>query len=129
MTSTFVGQPDLADRAALIAQALAHPVRLQILEILGKEGAYFMHVAHLLNRPQANISQHLTILREAGLVETEREGMTVFYRLSSAGLTVLLDTLCTMAERTELEGEFPQRWGRHRGRRGRSGCHCPRCQP
>lgn len=129
MSSSFVDRPDLADRAALIAQALAHPVRLQILEILGKGEAYFMHIANLLNRPQANLSQHLIILREAGLVQAEREGMTVLYRLSPPGLTTLLDALRAQTERTDFEAVLPQNWGRHRGRRGPGGCHCPRCQP
>ena len=128
MTFPYVDQPDLADRAALLAQALGHPVRLQILEILGKDGAYFMHIANMLGRPQANLSQHLSILREVGLVHAEREGMTVFYRLSPSGLAVLLDALRTLAEQAKPEAEFPQHWGRHRGRHRRGGCRCPRCQ-
>jgi ArsR family transcriptional regulator len=129
MTSSFLNRPEVADRAALIAQALAHPIRLQILEILGRDGAYFMHIANMLGRPQANLSQHLMVLREAGLVQAEREGMTVFYRLSASGLMSLLDSLYGIGDRAALEVEFPQHWERHRGRRGRGSCHCPRCQP
>jgi ArsR family transcriptional regulator len=119
MNGVFLENPDLADRAALIAQALAHPVRLQILEIIGEQGAYFMHIASLLARPQANLSQHLSLLREAGLVDAQR--------LTVPGVLPLLEALRTVAERGAPQLDLPERWGRHRGRR-EGLCRCPRCQ-
>lgn len=128
MVSPILEQADLAERAALIAQALAHPVRLQILEVIGRDGAYFMHIENSLNRPQANISQHLMVLREAGLVQAEREGMTVFYRVTDHDLLDLIANLGELAERSELVGDIPQHWRCRRGRLYRQECHCPRCQ-
>lgn len=129
MVSPILERADLADRAALIAQALAHPVRLQILEVIGQDGAYFMHIENSLDRPQANLSQHLMVLREAGLVLAEREGMTVFYRLTDHSLLGLLESLQKLAEHSEMASDIPQNWRCRRGRLNRQECHCPRCHP
>ncbi len=117
-----------ADAAAIIAQALAHPVRIQILELLRREGAYVMHLTTMLGRPQANISQHLATLREAGLVTDEREGMTVIYRVRDPRVFDLVDRLKVLSPGTRVSREsrieemtLPRRSGRGRG------CHCPRC--
>lgn len=113
---------------AEVAQALAHPVRLQILELLRHEGAYVMHLTTMLKRPQANISQHLAVLREAGLVVDEREGMTVVYRVRDPRVFDVVDQLKALAPhapaRRELGSEgtsFPRR-GNHQ-----CNCRCPRC--
>jgi DNA-binding transcriptional ArsR family regulator len=78
----------------LIAQmfkALAHPARLQILEVLQEEGeACVCHMEARLNQRQAYISQHLAKLREVGLVEDRREGLNVFYALAVSGSEDLL---------------------------------------
>ena len=69
-------------RAAVVGRALADPKRLCVLESLS-DGE--LSVSDLSNRVRcqvANMSQHLAVLRSAGLVTTRREGTTVFYRLS-----------------------------------------------
>ena len=128
MNSSLKDQSIKTERTALIAQALAHPIRLEILQIIGEDGAYFMHIASILNRPQANLSQHLMVLREAGLVEAEREGMTVCYHLTDPGLLDLLNNLYTFAERNARVGEFSLNRCCQRGRANRHECHCPRCK-
>ncbi|MCL4395134.1 MAG: ArsR family transcriptional regulator [Chloroflexi bacterium] len=52
-----------------------------------------------LGRPQANISQHLAVLREANLVVDEREGMTVVYRMQDPRVFDLVDRLKALAAR------------------------------
>ncbi len=116
------------EATAQVAQALAHPVRLQILKLLRSESAYVMHLTTMLGRPQANISQHLAILREAGLVVDEREGMTVVYRVKDPRVFDLVDRLEALAAHAQVRvnlGSVPSVAVR-RGGRGR-GCHCPRC--
>jgi DNA-binding transcriptional ArsR family regulator len=114
------------EATAEIAQALANPVRLQILDLLRDQGAYVMHLTAMLNRPQANISQHLSVLRDAGLVMDEREGMTVIYRVRDSRVFDLIDRMKTLASET------PKRRGFHRAEsfasaRGGRPCKCPRC--
>lgn len=71
------------DLTAATLKALAHPVRLQILEVLDQEEeACVCHLETRLNQRQAYISQQLAKLREAGLVEDRRDGLNVFYSLS-----------------------------------------------
>jgi len=123
----------VAEAAASVAQALAHPVRLQILEMLRDEGAYVMHLTTMLGRPQANISQHLGILRQAGLVVDERQGMTVIYRVRDPRVFELVDRLKALAAPpagfveglSSRRGSFRQPG--HPGEPGR-GCRCPRCR-
>ncbi len=120
-----------ADLIARAAQALAHPVRLQIIELLRDEGAYVMHLTTALNRRQAYLSQHLAVLREAGLVVGERRGMTVIYRVSNPQVFELLERFKQLAP--SLEGarskaseriSFSPRGFSVRTMRG---CRCPRC--
>jgi len=119
--------PVVAEGAASVARALSHPVRLQILELLRNEGAYVMHVTTALDRPQANVSQHLAVLREAGLVTDEREGMTVIYRVRDPRVFDLVDCMKSLAApRDEVIGGAT-REPDHASGPGRR-CRCPRCQ-
>ena len=116
--------------AAAVAHALARPIRLQILDILrAEDGAYVMHLTAKLGRPQANVSQHLAILRKAGLVTAEREGMTVIYRISSPLVSELLDRLQQLSAASHLLDTAVKRPGSKRKvRKHKKMCGCPRCQ-
>lgn len=61
-------------------RALAHPVRLRILMKTIEGELCVQELQNHLDRNQANISQHLTVLRERGLVVAERRGKKVCYR-------------------------------------------------
>lgn len=63
-------------------KALAHPVRLQIVDLLRGGNACVCHLETALGKRQAYISQQLMVLREAGLVDSRKDGLQVFYRLS-----------------------------------------------
>jgi DNA-binding transcriptional ArsR family regulator len=63
-------------------KAMAHPKRIRILTAL-KDGAKSVNeLARLTGIPQANISQHLALLRQIGLLQTRRNGTNVYYSLS-----------------------------------------------
>ena len=118
--------------AASVARAISHPVRLQILNELRGEGAYVMHLTSVLGRPQANISQHLMVLREAGLVRAIRDGMTVLYQISDPQVLQIVDELLALANkrckgRQLASAEMEVDGGRGRQRRRRGKCRCPRC--
>lgn len=72
-------------------KALAHPVRLQILDMLRDGEVCVCHMEKVLNKRQAYISQQLMILREAGLVESRKDGLMVFYRLTDGTTAEMLD--------------------------------------
>ncbi len=71
-------------------KALAHPVRLQILEILSNEPACVCDLVQQTGCRQPYVSQQLIVLREAGLVATRREGLNIRYRLTCPDLLVSL---------------------------------------
>jgi ArsR family transcriptional regulator len=69
-------------KQAKILQALAHPVRLQIMEFLTDGPAYVCDLIAWTGQRQAYISQNLMLLRQVGLVKFTRDGKNVRYELS-----------------------------------------------
>jgi DNA-binding transcriptional ArsR family regulator len=68
-------------RAAAIARALSDPKRLCVVERLAAGERSVSDLSRDIGCQVPNMSQHLTVLRSAGLVASRREGSTVFYRL------------------------------------------------
>jgi ArsR family transcriptional regulator len=69
-------------RTAVVGKALADPKRLCVLESLSAGELSVSELAGRVACQVPNMSQHLAVLRSAGLVTTRREGSTVFYRLT-----------------------------------------------
>ncbi len=72
---------ELAQLTASVCKALNDPKRLMILYALGAGPLTVGELVEVLEASQANVSQHLAILRERGIVETERQGNKVRYSL------------------------------------------------
>ena len=74
----------LYEMQAQLCKTLANPKRLEILDILKNDGEITVNaLAEQLEIPKANTSQHLAVLRQAGVVNTRRDGINVFYSLRS----------------------------------------------
>jgi len=100
-----------------LLKALAHPVRLALLEALSRsEEECVCHLAYVLKRPQPYVSKQLAELHKAGLVIDRREGQRTFYRLAEPRVLVLLDAVLAWSGRVRAPG-----------RRNLLGCPCPRC--
>jgi DNA-binding transcriptional ArsR family regulator len=69
-------------RAAAVARALADPKRLCVVERLADGERSVSDLSRDIGCQVPNMSQHLAVLRSAGLVSTRRDGSTVFYRLA-----------------------------------------------
>ena len=69
-------------------RALADPLRSRIVEMLAAEQLCVCHIVGLTGARQANVSNHLRVLREAGLVETEAAGRYTYRLLPEALATV-----------------------------------------
>lgn len=69
-------------RAAVIARALADPKRLCVVERLADGERSVSDLSRDIGCQVPNMSQHLSVLRSAGLVVSRRDGSTVFYRLA-----------------------------------------------
>lgn len=92
--------PDLMEtRATEVAghlKTLAHPVRLMLVCTL-VQGEYSVgELEERLDVHQPTLSQQLTVLRDAGIVETRREGKQIFYRLVEAKTAKLITALFTI---------------------------------
>jgi DNA-binding transcriptional ArsR family regulator len=70
------------ERTAAIARALADPKRLCVLERLANGERSVSDLSREVGCQVPNMSQHLTILRNAGIVASRRDGNTIFYRLA-----------------------------------------------
>lgn len=84
---------------AEILKTLASPRRLEILHRLADEPTEVGRLAEGLGISQPNVSQHLAVLRSAGLVEAERDGREVRYRLSDPDVMVACDVMRRVLER------------------------------
>jgi DNA-binding transcriptional ArsR family regulator len=82
---------------ARMVKALAHPTRLQMLALLREGERCACEFGPLLGLGQANVSQHLAVLRRAHLVNTRRDGVRVMYRLSDERTSEVLDTVAHIA--------------------------------
>ena len=77
-------------RIANIFKVLGAPFRIRLLYAIGKGEACVCHLEGILNRRQAYISQHLMVLRDAGILETRREGKYIFYRVADLSMFRLI---------------------------------------
>lgn len=71
------------DREAEIIKVLGHPVRLKIVAGLMSESCNVKKIWECLGLPQATVSQHLALLKNKGIIEGRREGVEVFYHVTS----------------------------------------------
>src|SRR3954463_8196407 len=75
----------LVDPDVQLLQALAHPTRLSILrELAGTSEVCACDFTSCCDVQQPTVSHHLRILKEAGVIEAERRGTSIFYRLAPA---------------------------------------------
>jgi ArsR family transcriptional regulator len=79
--------PAADDALAALAKALAHPMRVQIVRILARtEGCVCGDIVEQLPLAQSTVSQHLKVLKEAGLVRGTIDGPRVSYCIDPDGL-------------------------------------------
>jgi ArsR family transcriptional regulator, arsenate/arsenite/antimonite-responsive transcriptional repressor len=74
-------QPDEAQRMAAIAKALGDPVRIQLVDVLLRHAGKVCvcELVPLFDLSQPTVSHHLKVLRQAGIVGSEREGLWAYY--------------------------------------------------
>src|SRR5215217_4089101 len=80
-----------------LARALGDPLRWRIVELLASEQLCVAHLAEELETAQPLVSHHLKVLRQAGLIETDRYRYWTYYRLRPAALVRLAATLGLIA--------------------------------
>ena len=76
-----LGQDEDIERAAWSLKALSHPIRLKILQTLGNQEVSVQDIVGLVGTTQSNVSQHLAILRENGILTSRKNANRVYYRV------------------------------------------------
>ena len=110
--------PRIYQEQADLLRALGHPTRIAILGILSDGEQCVCHMEATLGSRQSYISQHLMVLREAGLVEDRRDGWNVFYRLTRPEIGRLTEALGMLTGR-----QLPRLAHSH----AVGNCPCPKC--
>ncbi len=97
MIDTGISHETERQRSAVVARALGDPKRLCVLESLAGGEASVGELASRVSCQVPNMSQHLAVLRSAGLVTTRRDGNTVYYRLADPKVLEAYKLLQTIA--------------------------------
>jgi ArsR family transcriptional regulator len=82
-----------------LLRAVADPLRARIVELLADGQLCNCHLTELTGARQTNVSNHLRVLRQAGVVTAEPAGRYTYYRLRPEALTVLAGHYAGLAER------------------------------
>ena len=81
MANRLIDRDEDIQQAARAVKAIAHPLRLKILCILGDQEVSVQDIVEQVGTSQSNISQHLSILRDQGVLATRKDANRVFYRI------------------------------------------------
>ncbi len=106
-------------------KALAHPVRLQILDILRDGEQCVCHMEAVLGLRQAYISQHLMLLRQLGLVADRKDGLRVYYRVLDSSVYAILDVARNLVSRQAQKQGISLSFALPKTQ----SCSCPKCAP
>ena len=82
---------ELAMHAAEILKAVAHPLRLQIVEVLAENERSVGEIAKVLGEKQAITSQQLALMKDKGVLTSRREGARVYYRIRNRSVVRVLN--------------------------------------
>ena len=103
-------------------KVLGSPFRIQLLFSIGFDEACVCHLEAMLDKRQAYISQHLMVLRDAGVLATRREGKYIYYRVAEMDLFDLIKSAAnilniSMQSMPEISLAAAQKK-----------CECPKCK-
>lgn len=95
LSSSKIGQmyQQVFELHAKLLRAMAQPRRLEIVHLLRDQALSVAQMQQMLGLPQANLSQHLMTLREAGVVKFTKKGKRVFYRLAHENFSKTSDLI------------------------------------
>jgi DNA-binding transcriptional ArsR family regulator len=98
-TQELMTQDKDIDRASRSLKAMSHPLRLKILCTLGDQEVSVQEIVDSVGTSQSNISQHLAILRDKGILAARKDANKVFYRVSDHRtlrlISMMQDVFCS----------------------------------
>lgn len=94
MDSVLIGNEEDIHLASRSLKAMAHPLRLKILCLLGAVGeASVQGIVEYVGTSQSNISQHLSILRDKDILASRKDANKVYYRVADPRIVSLISSL------------------------------------
>lgn len=79
--------------AARALKAMAHPLRLKILCVVGQDEVCVQDIVEIVGTSQSNVSQHLGIMRDKGVLQARRDANRVYYRVADPRTLQLIVTM------------------------------------
>ncbi|MBI4808343.1 MAG: winged helix-turn-helix transcriptional regulator [Nitrosomonadales bacterium] len=100
MSNKLIDKDEDILQASLAMKAIAHPLRLKILCVLAGHELSVQDIVDSVGTSQSNISQHLAILRDKGVLSTRKDANRVYYRIGDPRTLKLVgmmrDVFCTI---------------------------------
>lgn len=91
--SNLLEHEDDINRASRSMKAIAHPLRLKVLCVLGQSELSVQDIVEKVGTSQSNISQHLAILRDKGILTSRKDANRVYYSVGDARTLRLIGTM------------------------------------
>jgi DNA-binding transcriptional ArsR family regulator len=82
--TSIIDKQEHIEQAARALKSISHPLRLKILCVIGDQDACVQEIVDAVGTSQSNISQHLAILREKGVLLARKDANRVYYRVGDA---------------------------------------------
>jgi ArsR family transcriptional regulator len=102
-------QVTIFDLQAELCTAMGHPVRVQIVHLLRSGPKRVSAIAEDLNISQATISRHLSVLRNVGILSSQRQGTDMIYQISNPKITEICESMRkVLSERESQRSEILQ---------------------
>jgi len=89
----LISREEDIERASRSMKAMSHPLRLKILCTLGEHEVSVQDIVGRVGTSQSNISQHLAILRDKGILTSRKDANRVYYRVGDARTLRLIDMM------------------------------------
>ncbi len=99
-TMGLISRDEDIDRASRSLKAMSHPLRLKILCTLGDQEVSVQDIVERVGTSQSNISQHLAILRDKGILSSRKDANRVFYKVVDSRtlqlISMMRNVFCSM---------------------------------
>lgn len=86
----LIGRGENIRRASDAMQAMAHPVRLKILCLVSNQELPVLEIVEAVGTSQSNVSQHLSVLRQHGILESRKDANRVLYRIADGRILEMI---------------------------------------
>jgi ArsR family transcriptional regulator len=102
MSYHLIEDDEQIEQASRAMKAMSHPLRLKILCVLGEHEVSVQDIVDAVGTSQSNISQHLAIMREKGVLRTRKDANRVYYRVGDPRtlevVSMMRDVFCGFAK-------------------------------